>query len=66
MLTSFWLDPSILILHSNKPLDHWTFQQQAMKQPVVSSEMNYGGIEKKVSLFIGLWFSELVSLLRIY
>ena len=46
VLATYWLDPSILILHSNKPIDHWTFRQQAVKQPAVSLEVTYGGTEK--------------------
>ena len=49
-----------------QPLDHWPFRQQAAKQPTVSPEVTYGGIEKQVSLFRWLWFPKLVSLLRIY
>ena len=46
LLVAFWLDPGLLVLHSNKPLDRWPFRQQAMRQPVVSLEVTYGGIEK--------------------
>ena len=66
LLTAFWLYLGILILCNNKPLDHWPFRQQAAKQPEVSPEVTYGGTEKQVSLFRGLWFPELVSLLCIY
>ena len=66
LLTAFWLDPGFLILHSNKPLDHWPFRQQAMKQHVVSPEVTYGGTEKQVSLLRRLWFPELLPLLCIY
>ena len=63
LLTGFWIDSGILILHNNKPLDHWPFWQQDAKQPVVSPEVTNGGTEKQVYLFKGLWFLELVSLL---
>ena len=66
VLTTFWLDPSNLILRSNKPLDHWPFWQQAAKQPIVSPEVTYKGTKKQVSMFGGLWFFELMSLLHIY
>ena len=66
MLTAFWLDPGILILRSNKPLDHWPFRKEAVKQLAVSPEVTDGGTKKQVSLFRGLWFPELLSLLRIY
>ena len=46
VLTAFWLDLGILILRSNKPLDHWPFRQQTAKQPTVSPEVTYGGAEK--------------------
>ena len=58
LLVAFWLYPGLLVLHSNKPLDHWPFQQQATKQPIVSPEVTYGGIEKQVSLFKWLWSLE--------
>ena len=66
LLTAFWLDSGILILRSNKPLDHWPFWQQAAKQPTASPEVTYGGTKKQASLFRGFWLPELVSLLRIY
>ena len=66
LLTTFWLDPGLLILRSNKPLDHWPFRKQAAKQPAVSPEVTYGGTEKQVSMLRWLWFPELLSLLRIY
>ena len=31
LLVAFWLDLGLLVLHSNKPLDHWPFWQQAAK-----------------------------------
>ena len=66
LLTTFWLDPSIPIVCSNKPLNHWPFWKQAVKQSAVSPEVTDGGTEKQVSLFRGLWFPELGSLLCIY
>ena len=46
MLVAFWLDPGLLVVHSSKPLDHWPFRQQAVKQLAVSPEVTYGGTEK--------------------
>ena len=46
MLTAFGLDLGISLLRSNKPLDHWPFWQQAVKQPAVSPEVTYGGTKK--------------------
>ena len=62
----FRVDSGVLLLRSNKPLNHWPFRQQAAKHPVVSPKVTDGGTGKKVSLFRGLWFLELVSLLHIY
>ena len=62
MLIAFWLDPGILILWSNKPFDHWPFQQQGVKKPAVSPEVTDGGTKKQVSLFRGLWFPKLLLL----
>ena len=62
----FGLDPGFLLLRSNKPLNHWPFQQQVVKQPAVSPEVTDGGTEKQVSLFKWLWFPNLESLLHIY
>ena len=60
------LDPGVLLLRNNKPLNHWPFQQQDAKQPAVSPEVTDGGTKKQVSLFIGLWFPDLESLPCIY
>ena len=60
------LDLGFLILRNNKPLDHWPFREQVVKQPAVSPEVTYGGAKKQVSLLKWLWFPELMSLLRIY
>jgi hypothetical protein len=46
VLATFWIDPGLLVLCSNKPLDHWPFRQQATKQPAVSPEVTYGGTKK--------------------
>jgi hypothetical protein len=46
LLAAFWLDLGLPVLRSNKPLDHWPFWQQATKQPTISPEVTYGGIEK--------------------
>ena len=43
VLAAFWLDLSLLVLRSNKPLDRWPFQQQAVKQPAISPKVTYGG-----------------------
>ena len=56
LLAAFWLDLGLLVLHNNKPLDHWPFRQQTVKQPAVSPEVTYVGVEKKVSLLKWLWF----------
>ena len=61
LLLAFWLDSGLLVLCSKKTLDHWPFQQQATWQPTISPKVTYGGTEKQVSLFRGLWFPELMS-----
>ena len=40
----FGEDPSLELLHSNKPLDHQPFQKQAAMQPTVSLKVTYGGV----------------------
>ena len=57
----FGVDPGVLLLRINKPLNHWPFRQQAMKHPAISPEVTNGGIEKQVSLFRGLWFPDSVE-----
>lgn len=41
------------LLCSNKPLDHRPFQQQPMKQPAVSLEVTYGGVQTQMSTLRG-------------
>lgn len=59
LLAIVGLDPGVLLLRSNKPLNHWPLRQQAAKQSAVSLEVTDGGTKKQVSLFKGLWFPEL-------
>ena len=53
LLVAFWLDPSLLVLHSNKPLDHWPFQQKAARQLTVSLEVTYGVLQRKNTPLVG-------------
>ena len=42
-----------VLLHSNKPLDHWPFQQQPAEQLVVSPKVTYGGVWTQMSTLCG-------------
>ena len=46
LLVALGLDLGVPLLRSNKTLNHWPFQKQAAKQPVVSPEVTDGETEK--------------------
>ena len=55
----FQVDPGVLLLRSNRSLNHWSFREQATKEPAVLLEVTDGGTKKQVSLLRRSCFPEL-------